>query len=507
MPRSAVIVLPLLGLALALRLTLAVALPNDEPDDGRMYARLAHNLLEHGIYSVDEKPPYSATYDRVPGYPLFLAVVYKLFGDGNNLAVRVVQALIDALTCVGAGLVAALWSPREWDDARRRRAGLWALGLAAVCSFVAIYVTTILTETLAMALGMAVLIAATCAFAAADAERVERGDSRPALALWALTGLAGGAMTLVRPESGLYVAAVGITLACTSAPVGRWRDWARHTIRAGLALAVGFAAVLTPWAARNAAQFGVFEPLNPRSVSMPGEFVAEGYAAWMRSWIDHPRYVGPLLFNLDRQPISVDDVPARAFDSAEERAEVADLFRRYSSPAPDAEADESGHVPPSGMTPDIDARFGAIARARASRAKLRQYIVLPVERAVMLWFDPHADYYPFAGFLFPLSDLDPDQQQQFWLPLFLTLTMAWTIAGAAGVRALWRGSGSRRWLLLVAMVVLPRLALLASMENPEPRYTVEFFPLLTVLAGCALAGRGSAAARSFETTERADLVV
>jgi hypothetical protein len=24
------------------------------------------------------------------------------------------------------------------------------------------------------------------------------------------------------------------------------------------------------------------------------------------------------------------------------------------------------------------------------------------------------------------------------------------------------------------------------MENPEPRYTMEFFPVITVLAGCAL---------------------
>jgi hypothetical protein len=249
--------------------------------------------------------------------------------------------------------------------------------------------------------------------------------------------------------------------------------------------------VLAPWTIRNAVVFGRFEPLNPRSLSMPDDFVAWGYGAWVRSWIDHPRYVGPVLFALDHYPISVDQVPARAFDSADERAKVAELFLKYSTPAANAKADDSGHVPPGGMTPDLDAAFAAIAAARAARHPVRQYLVLPAKRAIMLWFDPHADYYPFAGFLFPWSALDADRDQQFWLPLFMGLTLCWTVAGWAGVARLWQSPDSRRWLLLVALVIVPRLVLLASLENPEPRYTMEFFPLLTALAGCALAWEGS----------------
>jgi hypothetical protein len=494
MRRSGVIALGLVGLALALRLALALALPNDEPDDGRVYAQLAHNLVAHGVYSVEEEAPFDATFVRVPGYPIFLAVVYRAFGDGNNRAVRVADAVVDTLTCGLVAGLAAVWVPRRWSVQRRRRAATIALGLAAVCPFVAVYVTTILTETLATALGTFVLLAGSLAVRRHDAD----GGLLPAWLpsatwLWAAAGLAGGAMTMVRPESGLYVGAVGVLLLATSWPSGArpiaegLRRWWRAVLGGGLALSLGFGAVVAPWTIRNAIVFGRFEPLNPRSLSMPGEFVAWGYAAWLRSWIDHPRYVGPMLFALDRDPISVDQVPARAFDSADERAKVAALFLKYSTPAADAEADDSGHVPPGGMTPDLDAAFGAIATARAARHPVRQYLVLPAKRAIMLWFDPHADYYPFAGFLFPWSALDADRDQQFWLPLFTGLTLCWTVAGWAGVARLWQSPDSRRWLLLVALVIVPRLVLLASLENPEPRYTMEFFPLLSALAGCALA--------------------
>jgi hypothetical protein len=223
---------------------------------------------------------------------------------------------------------------------------------------------------------------------------------------------------------------------------------------------------------------------------MPGEFVAEGYAAWMRSWIDHPRYVNPMLFDLDRAPITIDLVPNRAFDSPGERTRVAALLERYNTPEADAEPDATGALPPGGMTPEIDAGFAAIARERAARHPFRQYLLLPAKRAVMLWFDPHADYYPFAGFLFPLEDLDRDRRQQIWLPIFIALTLIWTAAAWAGAGRLAAHRETWGWLCLVVLLIVPRLMLLSSMENPEPRYTVEYFPLLTALAAIGVAGFG-----------------
>jgi 4-amino-4-deoxy-L-arabinose transferase-like glycosyltransferase len=469
--RRSGIALALACLALAIRLTFALAMPNDEPDDGRMYSLLAHNINANGVYSNDEEAPFNPTYVRVPGYPLFLAAIYRVFGDGNNTAVRVVQALLDTGTCVLVALVTLTWSPRAWDADRRQRAALAALALAAVCPFVAIYVTTILTETLACTLGIGVLLCASIALR-------DGGPRR----LWALTGVLGGLMTMVRPESGLYMAAVGLAL---FANFGDCPQWGK-VFWNGTVLSAGFLAVLAPWTTRNAILFRTFQPLNPRTLSMPGEFAAEGYAVWLRSWIDHPRYVGPLLFAVDRDPINIAQVPDRAFDSLAEREEVASLFRRYNTPGSPADADEEGHVPLVGMTPEIDAAFADIGRARAARHPFRQYAVLPAKRAIMLWFDPHADYYPFGGYLFPWASLDPDRHQQVWLPLFVALTLVWTLIGWLGALALWRAPDGRQWLLLAALVIIPRLILLASMENPEPRYTMEFFPVITALAGCAL---------------------
>src|SRR5438552_9652498 len=85
--------------ALGFRLFIALRLPTDEPDDGRLYARIASNVLDHGVYSIATEEPYSPTYIRLPGYPLFLAAVYKLFGHDNNKAVRVIQGVVDTLTC------------------------------------------------------------------------------------------------------------------------------------------------------------------------------------------------------------------------------------------------------------------------------------------------------------------------------------------------------------------------------------------------------------------------
>jgi len=60
--------------------------------------------------------------------------------------------------------------------------------------------------------------------------------------------------------------------------------------------------------------------------------------------------------------------------------------------------------------------------------------------------------------------------------------------GLAGAWFLW-GSGkraARQWVLLVGLAVVLRLILFSSIENPEPRYLVEFFPFLSILGGIAI---------------------
>ncbi|MFL6228119.1 MAG: phospholipid carrier-dependent glycosyltransferase [Pyrinomonadaceae bacterium] len=552
-----IIFLLLLAVTLTVRLCVAHYLATDEPNDGTVYAQLARNVLEHRGYSLAPEPPYDPTLIRLPGYPLFIAAVYAVCGHGNNAAVRVAQAFIDTASCALVALLAFLWQPvavRKW------RAAACALALACACPFVVIYAATILTETLTTFLALALACAATLAL---KSRRV-----RVRLSWWALAGLCAGAATLVRPDSGLFAAGVGLTLVvvqlCGARGGGEQKSdagglaggFARRfagVLILGALFASVCALVLVPWTLRNKRVFHLFQPLAPVYANMPDEFVTRGYFRWVRTWIDDERYIEPVLWTIDDKPITVEQMPDKAFDSPDERARVAALLDRYNHPPPEASddsddeaGDESGvettdsgkdqsdddkaktgegdkdesksdqgksdepsnAAPDSGeeqasadqssaadqtsveMTPEIDAGFAQLADERVRRVPLRYYAWLPLKRAAALWFDTHSQYYPFSGELFPLDDLDYDERQQYWLPLFAALTWGYTILGAAGCWTLWheRRTGAWAWLLLALLLTVPRLAFMSSLENPEPRYVVELFVFLAALGGIALSG-------------------
>ncbi len=146
------------ALTLVSRVSTACWLYNDGPGDGVIYSRLAKNVLENGIYSIDEAAPYQPTLIRLPGYPLFMAGVYGIFGHDDNTAVRIVQAVVDTLTCVLAAVLAWLWTAAR---RRRFRNSLIAFLLAGLCPFIVIYTGMILTETLTTFLMAAMALTAT----------------------------------------------------------------------------------------------------------------------------------------------------------------------------------------------------------------------------------------------------------------------------------------------------------------------------------------------------------
>ena len=544
------IVISILVLGGAFRLAVAHWLPNDAPGDGLVYAQMARNLLEQHVYSHDSQPPYNPSLVRLPGYPLFLAGVYSIFGHTSNGAVRIVQALIDTATCGLIALLAFYWQP---DEQKKRASALAALALAVVCPFTTIYAATILTEVPTNFLIMAMFVATTLAFRTSfvtqGTEEEKLRSFKRSLRWWIVAGLIGGIAVFFRPDNGLFVAAVGLTLVV----VGVSRLWSalaeRRTPRRGVAQTVkevlvcgvlfslAFAIVLTPWTIRNWRLFHLFQPLAPAHAEMPGEFVPRGYGLWLRTWLDDDSYIAPLLWSLDTDPIDFEDIPPYAFDSAEEKDRVAALIDKYNHPdgAPAATESSQAKAPPAPqpspsaakanpapspknpaansnanneeedseeddeesekeqqgaveMTPEIDAGFAEIARARIARHRFQFYVLLPIKRARTMWFDTHSQYWPFEGTLLPFEDLDYEGHQQIWLPLFAGLTALYTLLGLAGAWFLW-GAGkfaARRWLLLVGLAIVLRLILFSSIENPEPRYLVEFFPFLSILGGIAI---------------------
>ncbi len=576
----------LVALAGTFRIAVAHWLPNDTPDDGRVYAQMARNMLEQHIYSHDAQTPYEPSLIRLPGYPLFLAGIYSVFGHANNGAVRIIQALIDTATCGLIALLSFYWQP---DEKKKVASAIAALALAAVCPFTTIYAATILTEVLTNFLMIAMFVAATLGFRRAliteGTETDQKRNFKRALLWWMVAGLIGGLNVLFRPDSGLLVAAVGLTLAIgalarssvlrrvLSPHQGRLKAVLQtqvlaRTVVLGSAFSLAFALMLAPWTIRNWRVFHQFQPLAPAHGEMPGEFVPRGYYRWLRTWLDDESYIAPFLWSLDTDPIDIDDVPAYAFDSPEEKQRVATLLEAYnnerdsdasdsdsttsmpnasptaqstpsppasSTPAPSkspnttasnkptpqinantnvanrsadddsedsdensssetdqSQSDQSQQVE---MTPEIDAAFEQLARERIARHPFRFYVLLPLRRAHTMWFDTHSQYWPFVGTLLPFSDLDHEHQQQLWLPLFAAWTAVYTLLGLAGMWFLWSSGrfDARCWLLLTVLAIALRLILFSSIENPEPRYVVEFFPILSVLGGIAITQIGARA--------------
>jgi len=129
--------LAVFGVAVVARLAFqSLDIPTEIPLDSDEYRRLASELLAgHGYVSETGVP----TSMRPPFYPLFLAVLYAVFGPVDG-PVRIVQAILDAGTCTLATLLA-----RRYFGER----AAWLTGALTVFSWGLLSATKlVLTETL-----------------------------------------------------------------------------------------------------------------------------------------------------------------------------------------------------------------------------------------------------------------------------------------------------------------------------------------------------------------------
>src|SRR5271167_28419 len=182
--------------ALALRCLWVAYFPG-VVDDSRLYANIAENWLQHGIYGVTNSGVIMPTLSRLPGYPAFLAVIFALFGVENFRAVLLVQVLFDLGTCF---LIADL-ARRLLSD----RAAQTAFLLAALCPFLANYAAAALTEALEIFFTTLALDLAFCGLGVGE---MSPQGVRPS-SVWLGCGLAIGAGILLRPDGGILLAAIG----------------------------------------------------------------------------------------------------------------------------------------------------------------------------------------------------------------------------------------------------------------------------------------------------------
>jgi hypothetical protein len=227
---------------------------------------------------------------------------------------------------------------------------------------------------------------------------------------------------------------------------------------------------LAPWAIRNAVTLHEFQLLAPRYSNLPGELVPSGFMSWEKTWLFRFRDVYLVPWKLNEEAINVEDIPARAFDTPEEKARVAAIFEPYNTDLT--------------LTREEDAAFAQLARERTARDPLRTYLWLPAARALTMWFTPRIELLPLSGAVFPLARTWADDpiDQSVTLAFFL-LNAAYVALGVWGAVRLWRrSSAARPAVALLTVFILLRTAFLTTLETPEPRYVLVCFPALIALA-------------------------
>ena len=436
--------------------------------DTAIYEELARNWLDHHVYGLFVGGQLTPVDLRVPGYPAFLAAIYALFGR-TQLAVMLTQAALDLFTCFLTAALAGFIAPK----AQRRRVAVAALWLAATCPFVANYAAVLLTEVLATFLTALALL--TFLHAAAGEEIDPDSVERSAMVYpnWFLGGAIVGLGALVRPETPLILVAVALVL------VVRWRrpvDWPK-LLRAGALMAAGLALPLVPWATRNWRTLHQVEFLAPRYSQIPREVVPRGFYAWTQTWLVRFRDVYLVPWKLEDEPISIEDLPACAFDSAEEKQRVAALLESYNATLL--------------ISPEWDREFAALAAARTARHPLRTYLWIPLGRVATLWFTPRIELLPYSGQLLPLAQkwqedpVDVCVTLGFGLLNFLYVGLALAGARIGLLRQEGKDSRLQLGLALLAAFILLRTVFLTQIETPEPRYVLVCLPAVLALAALA----------------------
>jgi hypothetical protein len=423
-------------------------------EDSQLYGDIAKNLLVNQRYAVtDGSGVLHNTLIRLPGYPLFLAACFRLFGMENYFSAVCIQIAAELAGCILLALLA-------WRLAHRPAAAQATLWLACLCPFTAIYAAEPLTEAptlFCIALAMWSVV------------RFRRwGDWGSVLVFtFAITYAA-----LLRPDGALVgVAFVFPMLAGIRERLGSggWTSFYGATLGYGelRKVVVCVLLALAPFAAwtwRNWKAFHVIQPLAPRYATDPGEPTWPGFQSWMKTWCIDFTSTYQVYWNMPG-PIDIHNLPSRAFDSSDQYDQTAQLLADY-------------HANGDDISPALDDRFAQLAADRIDTDPARYYAVLPLMRVGDMLFRPRIENLPI--------DLD------WWVYKNhnVETRFSWFYVGLNAFYFLLAFIGLclrprlTRWMLLYFAL---RCALLATIEAPEARYTLEVFPMIFVLGGIAIA--------------------
>ena len=478
-----------LAAGLSLRLFFVLKFPANSGDTV-LYEQIATNWLKHHAYAMDVQGAITPVDLRMPGYPAFLALIYALtgrVGEPARLWVMLAQIAVDLSSCLVIAVLASgllLLTDRGGSIKRVFAAALW---MAALCPLTANYTAVLLTETIATFwTAVALLFLIGVAANSNDLlfpklrKRWEGNWSEDFRFFAPAAGLAAGFGTLFRPETPLLLLAAWITNAFQ---LLRHRK-AKHLLRFILFTTLGCVFPLVPWAIRNALTFHEVQFLTPKYSTLPGEIVPRGLMAWESTWLFRVKDCYLVPWKANEEAIDVDTIPARAFDSPQEKQRVAAILEQYNEDLT--------------LTQEEDDSFGQIARERMARHPLRTHLWIPAARAVVIWFTPRIELLPISGDVFPLAQMfDEDRADQVFTIFLFVLNIIYVGLAIWGCVKLWRASPVvRPALLFLILYIVLRTAFLTTLETPEPRYVLVCFPALIALGAQLFAGKSDSASSS-----------
>ena len=304
---------------------------------------------------------------RLPGYPLFLAACFRVFGVDNYSAVILVQIVDGAGRMRAVGGVCRAGCRREQRE--RRGAGNALAG--GVVPFTASYAVAPLTET--------ANVVRHCAGALGDgtvprpAWMGKRADVHFCVTLrrccgpdGALLGLAlvPGLLSALRPAE------------CGPAPCPCGGLRASRAVCALLAV-LPFAV----WTARNGRVFHVFEPLAPRYANNPDEPVNPGWQRWVKTWCLDFVSTYQIYWNVPDGPFDVSQLPGARVRLAASRRPRRRPWRQIMT-----RMDRRSRRRLM--------RLCALAEERIRRDPLRSYSWLPLGRMADMWLRPRVENLP-----------------------------------------------------------------------------------------------------------------
>jgi hypothetical protein len=283
--------------------------------------------------------------------------------------------------------------------------------------------------------------------------------------VWLDCGLAIGGAILLRPDGGILLAAIGgylLWLLVRSLRDGpaQARFAPRTILRAGILVAVGAAAPLVPWTLRNLHTFHRFEPLAPRYATDSDELVLNGFNRWVKTWMADYVSVQEIYWAVPGADIDITRLPLRAFDSPRQEERTRELIADYNRD--------------HDMTPELDAGFGVLAADRIHAAPFRYYVWLPPLRIADMWLRPRTELFPSDPRWWEFND------DRRWLAVSLGLGLVNLVYVVLALTGLLRAREIFGIGLFVLFLLL-RSAFLGSLENPEPRYTLECYPAIIFL--------------------------